>query len=260
MPSTRSRRRAGRNRSPGTKRSSSRSPRGSSGLCSTPPRSAAAPRALDVASGPGHVAAGAAGRGASVIGVDIADGCSRSRVNCIRSSSSATATQRRCRFRRVIRRRGRELRAAARGPPRAGGRRVRAGSGPRRPAGSHGLGTSPSEPGFSARSSKRWRPREPGRRRTSRSARPSSGTRTTRSSPPAPRPTTRRHPGDHRRLLHSRAVSRRALAQGLLGGTVRVSAPHSAVRRARCNGDSARPSIASCSSTRSMAVSNSRCP
>ena len=31
-------------------------------------------RVLDVASGPGHVAAGAAGRGASVIGVDIAEG------------------------------------------------------------------------------------------------------------------------------------------------------------------------------------------
>src|SRR4051794_16341086 len=98
-------------------------------------------RVLDVASGPGHVAAAAAERGAFVIGVDIAEGMLSLAAP---APSPARLPFRRCRGapvrRRVVRRRRRELRPAAHRAPGAGGRRVRARPRRRRPRRAHGLG------------------------------------------------------------------------------------------------------------------------
>ena len=54
-------------------------------------------RFIDVATGPGHLAAAAAARGARAVGVDVSPDCSRSRASGTPTSSSSKATPSSCR-------------------------------------------------------------------------------------------------------------------------------------------------------------------
>ncbi len=55
-------------------------------------------RVLDVATGPGYVAAAAAQRGASVVGLDFSAAMVAERAGCIPASNFLRATQKRCHF------------------------------------------------------------------------------------------------------------------------------------------------------------------